>query len=66
MNRGQRDFDSLMSGSRGKLESLRASRQPIVAWVVHTMHDATPWRIIVEPDAADQLLVVITAYAVSR
>ena len=31
-------------------------------WVVETLHESRPWEVIVEPDAADQLLIVITAY----
>jgi len=31
-------------------------------WVVETSHESRPWEVIVEPDPADQLLVVITAY----
>jgi hypothetical protein len=33
-------------------------------WVVETSHDARRWEVIVEPDPAEQLLVVITAYPV--
>lgn len=35
-------------------------------WVVHTVHDSSPWELVVQPDLADQLLVIITGYAVKR
>lgn len=31
-------------------------------YVVETRHKAQPWEVVLEPDAADRLLVVITAY----
>jgi hypothetical protein len=33
-------------------------------WLIDTMHRRRRWQIIVEPDAIDRLLVVITAYPV--
>jgi len=33
-------------------------------WVVDTRHAATAWEVVVEPDPADRLVVVITAYPV--
>ena len=33
-------------------------------WVIQTRHDRTPWEVIVEPDVAAHLLIVITAYPV--
>jgi hypothetical protein len=33
-------------------------------WVIKTEHHAEPWEIIVEPDNAEQLLIIITAYQV--
>ena len=35
-------------------------------WVLQTTHDSRPWEMVVEPDPADQLLVVITAYPVEQ
>jgi len=35
-------------------------------WVVEARHNGGPWEIIVEPDESEKLLVVITAYPVSR
>ena len=31
-------------------------------WVIRTRHRRRPWEIIVEPDATENFLVVITAY----
>jgi len=33
-------------------------------WVVETTHLARNWEVIVEPEAAGQVLVVVTAFAV--
>jgi hypothetical protein len=49
---------------RSMMESamrIRADEEP-GRWVVETSHESRPWEVIVEPDPADQLLVVITAY----
>lgn len=35
-------------------------------WVIETLRDRRPWEVIVEPDFADSVLVVVTAYAVDR
>jgi hypothetical protein len=35
-------------------------------WVVTARRDRRPWEIIVEPDEAERVLVVITAYPVVR
>ena len=35
-------------------------------WVIETQHRQHPWHVIVEPDPAAQLLVVVTAYSVAR
>ena len=35
-------------------------------WVIETKHRGQEWEIIVEPDSAAQLLVVVTAYPVRR
>jgi len=43
--------------------SLREDLEP-GRWVVQTLHDSRPWEVIVEPDPADRILVVITAYPV--
>lgn len=43
--------------------SLREDEEP-GRWVVEAEHDSRSWEVIVEPDTADQLLVVITAYPV--
>ncbi len=33
-------------------------------WIVETTHESRPWRIVVEPDLADEVLVIVTAYSV--
>jgi hypothetical protein len=33
-------------------------------WIIETIHDSRPWRVIVEPDPTERLLVVVTAYPV--
>jgi hypothetical protein len=43
--------------------SLREDDEP-GRWVVETSHDSRSWEVIVEPDRAEQLLVVVTAYPV--
>ena len=53
------DLRSMMSGAM----KLREDQEP-GRWVVETAHESRLWEVIVEPDSADQLLVVITAYPV--
>jgi hypothetical protein len=31
-------------------------------WIVDTVHQREPWDIVVEPDHADRVIVVVTAY----
>jgi hypothetical protein len=33
-------------------------------WAIETRHQKRPWEVIIEPDNANKLLVVITAYPV--
>jgi hypothetical protein len=35
-------------------------------WVIETKHQGRRWEVIVEPNPADELIEVITAYAVKR
>lgn len=35
-------------------------------FAIDTRHKGKPWQVIVEPDAEDLLLVVVTAYAAIR
>ncbi len=44
---------------------LREDHEP-GRWAVETTHDGDSWEVIVELDAADRLLLVITAYRVER
>ena len=41
--------------------AIREDREP-GRWVVDTSHHSQPWKVIVEPDLADEVLVVVTAY----
>ena len=43
--------------------NLRENHEP-GRWVMDASHESRLWNVIVEPDSADQLLVVITAYPV--
>ena len=54
------DLRTMMDGARGYRGDVEPGR-----WVVDTSREGVPWEIIVEPDAVDRLLVVITAYAVT-
>jgi hypothetical protein len=53
------DLRSMMSVAM----NLREDHEP-GRWVVETSRDARRWEVIVEPDSAEELLVVITAYPV--
>ena len=49
---------------RRMLEKAVDLRQDIVEgrWIVRTRHQRRPWEVIAEPDFAERLLLVITAY----
>jgi hypothetical protein len=53
---------------REMLEKATTMRPDVVAerYVIEARHEGAPWEVIVEPDTADELLVVITAYRVTR
>ncbi len=53
---------------REMMELAEGYREDIVKgrWVIETRHKRKRWEVIVEPDHAVELLVVVTAYAVSR
>ena len=53
---------------RAMLEGATAHRPDVVSgrFVIETAHDGRPWEVIVEPDDVAQLLIVITAYAVTQ
>ena len=61
----QRGFDEI--DLRLMLQHATGYRQDIVEgrWIIQTNHDGHPWEIIVEPEWVE-ILVVVTAYAVSR
>jgi len=43
--------------------AVEAEPDPITGrWRVHGLHRGRPWRVIVEPDPIDQVLVVVTAF----
>lgn len=60
-----RDFTEV--DLRAMLEAAGGFRNDDVdgRFVIETRHRGTLWEVIVEPDDADSLLVVITAYHVS-
>ena len=51
---------------RDMLEHAEGLRRDVIPgrWVVVTRHRRRPWEVIVEPDLAAHLLVVVTAYSV--
>lgn len=53
---------------REMLEKATTMRPDVVQerYIIQTRHEGAAWEVIVEPDAVDQLLVVITAYRVTR
>jgi len=55
------DLRSMMSSAIRLREGDEPGR-----WLVESSVGARSWRVIVEPDTADELLVVITAYPVDR
>lgn len=61
-----RDFTEI--DLRTMLEHAEAYRMDVVEgrWVIETRHRRNPWHVIVEPDASESLLVVVTAYPVDR
>ncbi len=53
---------------RRMLEYARGYRRDIVEgrWVIETQHNKKEWQVVVEPDEAQKLLVVVTAYPVEE
>ena len=53
---------------RRMLERAKSYRPDIVEgrWIIEALHRRRSWDVIVEPDAAAKLLVVITAYPVDE
>ena len=58
----QRDFTEI--DLRSMLAAAKGYRADVVAerWIIETRHRGRAWEVIVEPDVAERLLVVITAY----
>ena len=59
-----RDFNE--ADLTGMLHRGKTYKKDVVEgrWVIESEHKRHPWEIIVEPDAIEKLLVVITAYPV--
>jgi len=53
---------------RRMLGDARGYRADVVPgrWVIEASHRRRRWRVVVEPDAESELLVVVTAYPVER
>ena len=53
---------------REMMQTADGHREDIVEgrWIIETRHKRNRWEVIVEPDSAVELLVVVTAYLVSR
>jgi hypothetical protein len=51
---------------RQMLHRARSYRRDVVdgRWTVATSHGGRQWEVIVEPDVANELLVVVTAYPI--
>lgn len=61
-----RDFNEI--DLRAMLEQALAYRPDAVdgRWVIEARHNRRRWEIIVEPDELERLLVVVTAYPITR
>jgi hypothetical protein len=66
VERRMEDRDFTEVDLRRMLERATSFRHDVVEerYVIATRHNGRDWEVIVEPDAVDRLLVVITAYAV--
>lgn len=53
------DLRAMMEHATGFRDDAEPGR-----WIIETEHDSRSWEVIVEPDSVDELLVVITAFAV--
>lgn len=53
---------------REMMQAAEGYREDIVEgrWIIETRHKRRRWEVIVEPDPAVELLVVVTPYPVSR
>jgi len=62
----ERDFTEV--DLRAMLHRATGYRLDVVEdrWIIETRHRGHHWEVIVEPDPAEQLLVVITAYPVGE
>jgi hypothetical protein len=55
------DVRLMLEGARGYSPSVAPGR-----FMIDAAHAGRPWVVIVEPDPAEHLLVVVTVYQVSR
>ena len=62
-DRGFTEVD--LRATLGRASGQRADRVE-GRFVIETLHRGQPWSVIVEPDAAEELLVVVTAYRVEQ
>jgi hypothetical protein len=53
---------------RAMLQAAATYRPDVVdgRWVIEARHNRRRWEIIVEPDEVEELLVVVTAYPITR
>lgn len=61
-----RDFNEV--DLRTMLQKATGYQRDVVEgrWVIQTKHQRRKWEVIVEPDADEELLVVVTAYPVNK
>lgn len=66
VERRMEDRDFAEVDLRRMLERASALRNDVVEerFVIETRHNGKDWEVIVEPDATDKLLVIVTAFAV--
>lgn len=55
------DLRTMLEHASGYFPSAAEGR-----WVISTKHRRRPWKVIVEPDFDRHLLVIVTAYPVTR
>ena len=52
------DLREMVQNAQGYRPDVEGGR-----WVLETAHDGKPWEVVVEPDSAEQILLVVTAFA---
>lgn len=68
LERRMEDRDFTEVELREMLEGARAYHADVVEgrWVIETRRRGTDWEVIVEPDADEMLLVLVTAYPIEE